>query len=81
MFESDVSCVRLDLKFLNYPLLYSGRWMAVGIRLSAMFVACPGLINARTIQRATGKAGSGKRDGNGNGNGSGGSGTGAIPNN
>ena len=29
---------------------------------------------------ATGKAGSGKRDGNGNGNGSG-SGTGAIPNN
>jgi len=53
VFESDVSkksCVLLDLKFLNYPLLFSGRWMAVGMRLSAVFVAGPGLINARTIQ-------------------------------
>ena len=44
---SKKSCVLLELKFLNYPLLYSGRWMAVGMRLSAVFVAGSGLINAR----------------------------------
>jgi len=57
MFESDVSkksCVLLELKFLNYPLLYSGRWMAVGKRLSAVFVVGPELINARTISKSVG---------------------------
>ena len=48
---SKKSCVLLELKFLNYSLLYSGRWMAVGMRLSAVFVAGPGLINARTISK------------------------------
>ena len=48
---SKKSCVLLELKFLNYPLLYSGRWMVVGMRLSAVFVAGPGLINARTISK------------------------------
>jgi len=45
------SCILLELKFLNYPLLYSGRWMEVGMRLSAVFVAGPGLINTRTISK------------------------------
>ena len=48
---SKKSCVFLELKFLNYPLRYSGRWMAVGMRLSAVFVAGTGLINARTISK------------------------------
>ena len=48
---SKKTCVLLELKFLNYPLLYSGRWMVVGKRLSAVFVAGPGLINARTISK------------------------------
>ena len=54
VFESDVSkktCVLLELKFLSYPLLYSERWMVVGMRLSAVFVAGAGLINARTISK------------------------------
>jgi len=54
VFESDVSkksCVLLELKFLNYPLLYSGRWMAVEMHLLAVFVAGPGLINTRTISK------------------------------
>jgi len=48
---SKKTCVLLELKFLNYPLLYSGRWMVVGMRLSAVFVAGPGLIIARTISK------------------------------
>ena len=48
---SKKSCVLLELKFLNYPLPYSGRWVAVGMRLSAVFVAGPGLINVRTISK------------------------------
>ena len=48
---SKKSCVLLELKFLNYPLLYSGRWMAVGKGLLAVFVASPRLINARTISK------------------------------
>ena len=48
---SKKTCVLLELKFLNYPLLYSGRWLVVGMRLSAAFVAGPGLINARTVSK------------------------------
>ena len=48
---SKKSCVLLKLKFLNYPLLYGGRWIAVGMRLLAVFVAGSGLINARTISK------------------------------
>jgi len=48
---SKKSCVLLELKFLNYPLLYSGTWVAAGMCLSAVFVAGPGLINTRTISK------------------------------
>jgi len=44
---SKKTCVLLELKFLNYPLLYSGRWMVVGMHLSAVFVAGPGLTRAQ----------------------------------